>query len=476
MKRLAAFLFPLLLLALLAVPALAAEPVHATLDIQDAAGQYTARQVRTVTLTLDGQVLETDIPAFLLDGRTLVPVRVVSENLGAQVTWKQDTRQVQIETGQVSITLTVGSAEALVNGETVPLYDGVPATMAALDGLTRTMVPLRFVSEQLGAQVAFDNETSTVAITSAPEVTYHLTAPVLADGVLTVSADPTAQPNIFTLDDPSRVVIDFPGGILTDSGFGRVDVNGTAVTAVRYNQYDHGYDVSRVARIVLDLQDGASLEDLEITFADGLLTVLQPATAPEPPEEPETPDTPADGPLVVLDAGHGGTDVGAPYFDYYEKDLVLPITLEVGRLLEAAGVRVSYTRSDDSTVSLAARAEQANTQGAAIFVSIHANAFPQNPAIEGVETYHLPGGVGAKVLAENIHAAVLAATGANDRQVRTANYYVLRHTDMPAVLVETGYMTNEAECENLALWEYQQLLAQGIAQGILTYLSAETGG
>ena len=188
---------------------------------------------------------------------------------------------------------------------------------------------------------------------------------------------------------------------------------------------------------------------------------------PPEPEAPEQPDLP---PLVVLDAGHGGTDIGAPYFGLYEKDLTLPITLETGALLEAAGYRVEYTRREDATVSLAARAEQANTQQADIFVSIHANAFAQKPEVSGLETYYLVDGVRAKVLAESIHRAVLDATGANDRGLRTANFYVLRNTTMPAVLVETGYMSNEAECAQLASVEYQRLLAGGIAAGIAAYL------
>ena len=465
MKRLLRLCLGTLLLTLLLAISAAA---NTTLQVQNPGGQYETRSVRTVSIELDGTVLTSDIPAFILDNRTLVPVRIVSEYLGAQVTWKQDTRQVQIETGDTSITLTIGSSQALVNGETVELYDGVPATMAAVGSLTRTMVPLRFVSEQLGAQVEFDNAASTVRITSAREETYSLTAPVLReDGVIAVTADPAAALSIFTLE--GRVVIDYPGGVLSDSSFGSVQVDGTAVSAVRYNQYDNGYDVSRVARVVLDLQPGADIDDLTITTDGGILTVVQPDQAVTPPaEEPETPDAP----LVVLDAGHGGTDVGAPYYGYDEKDLVLPITLAVGELLEQQGYRVEYTRSDDTYVSLAARAEQANTQGADIFVSIHANAFPQNTDVNGLETYYLEPGGQAEILAECIHEAVLSATGANDRETRTANFYVLRHTDMPAVLVETGYMTNEDECEKLASPDYQQQIAQGVAAGILAYLES----
>lgn len=470
MKQLRTLVLTLLLLTALAITGHAAS---ASLNVKDPAGQYHARTVRTVSLVLDGQALEADIPAFILDNRTLVPVRIVSEYLGASVTWKQETQQVQIENGQTSITLAIGSAEAMVNGHAVQLYDGVPATMAAVGSLTRTMVPLRFVSEQLGAEVTFDNEASAVYISSVQEPVYALSAPQLENGIITVSASVEAAPNIFSL--PGRVVADFPGGVLSGSSFGTVPVNGTAVSAVRYNQYDTGYDGSRVARVVLDLQEGYTAEDLILDFSAGVLTVLQPEAAELPPEEDTPPEEDPDAPLVVLDAGHGGTDIGAPYFGRYEKDLVLAMTLQTGALLEAAGCRVEYTRSDDTYVSLAARAEQANTQQADLFVSIHANAFPQKPEVNGLETYYLVGGDRAKDLAEAIHAAVLSASGAGDRGTRTANFYVLRYTDMPAVLVETGYMTNEAECNLLASEAYQQLIAQGIADGIIAYLDAASG-
>ncbi len=472
MRKLRTLLFTFLLLFLLAGTAEAAS--YQAVRIQDVSGQFQTRTARTVSLTLDGVPLETDVPAFIQGGRTLVPVRVISEGLKAAVTWKQDTRQVQIENADISITLTIGSAEAVVNGQAVPLYDGVPATLAAVEGVaSRTMVPVRFVSEQLGAIVDFDNETSTVLITSAQEQTYELTAPQLADGVISVTCGEEAAPNIFTL--PGRVVIDFPSGILADSPRGRVEVGGTAVSAVRYNQFDEGYDVAHVARVVLDLREGFSVDDLTIDLTEGVLTVLQPEFDPEetPGPEPEIePEVPDGAPLIVLDAGHGGTDIGAPYFGWNEKDLTLPITLEAGTLLENAGYRVEYTRREDATVSLAARTEQAYTQAADLFVSLHANAYPQNPLIEGLETYYLVGGERAKILAEYIHSEVLAATGAADRETRTANFYVLRNTTMPAVLVETGYMTNEAECGRLVTPEYQSQLAQGIAAGIIRYLES----
>jgi len=467
MKHLRVIILTLLAAAALAATAAAASSFQ--LEIRAAGGGYTERAVTAVSLACDGKTLETDVPAYLADGRTMVPVRVISEQLGASVTWRQDTQQVQIESGDKTIVLTIGSADASVNGGTVRLYDGVPATLVRKDGVSRTMVPLRFVSEQLGAEISWDADTYTasIATAAAQETTYAVAAPALKDGTISVALTGAgdAQPTVFALT--GRVVIDFPGGVFSGSSSGSLAVNGAAVKDVRFNQFDSGYEGhSRVARVVLDMNDGYGKDDLTVTLENGVLSVVQPAGAPAP-------ETPAETvrPLIVLDPGHGGSDTGAPYFGYYEKDIDLAVTLKVGALLAAAGYRVEYTRTTDATVSLAGRSGLANTVGADIFVCIHANAYPPKPEVCGLETYYLIGGERGKLLAEDIHAALLSAAGMDDRGVRTANYYVLRHTDMPAVLVETGYLTNEDECARLASEDYQNTLADGIARGIETYFS-----
>lgn len=482
-----------LLISLLVLTALAGMAGAASLTVQvrnPKEGRYTERTVTAVSLVCDGKALTADIPAILLDGRTMVPVRVVSEQLGATVTWKQESQQVVIESASTAITLTIGSANATVNGKTVKLYDGVPATLVMLGGKTSTMVPLRFVSDQLGAEISWDGESYTAFISTVTGNNYDVTLPTDENGVITVYG--AQEPRIFEL--PGRVVADFKGGVLKGSSFGTVQVGSDTVKTVRYNQYDTGYEgYSRVARLVFDLRDGLTLADLDVRWTDGVLTVTtteqippvekpqeptptpepkpdpKPEPTPEPVPEPELPD-PYLPPLVVLDAGHGGTDHGAIYHNINEKDIDLSITLQVGKLLESAGYRVHYTRSDDTYVTLADRAEQANLLEADLCVCIHANAFPQKPEINGLETYYLAGNEQSKALAASIQMQVLAATHCTDRNIRTANYYVLKNTTMPGVLVETGYLTNTAEAAKLNTAEYQAKIASGIAAGVQAYL------
>jgi N-acetylmuramoyl-L-alanine amidase len=103
-----------------------------------------------------------------------------------------------------------------------------------------------------------------------------------------------------------------------------------------------------------------------------------------------------------------------------------------------------------------------------LFVSIHANAIDMTrPDVNGIETYYYASG---SRLASTIHNSLLQATGARDRRVRQARFYVLRKTSMPAVLVEVGFVTGAEDAPRLANAAYRQRLAEGIARGILQYI------
>lgn len=173
--------------------------------------------------------------------------------------------------------------------------------------------------------------------------------------------------------------------------------------------------------------------------------------------------------LVVIDPGHGGKDPGAIGIGgLREVDVVLPISLQVARLLEQQGVQVVLTRSADYFVELPGRTAMANRVNADIFVSIHANAVPNRPDVSGLETYYLSSGL---TLARFIHNSVLQSVGGlRDRGVRRARFYVLRHSAMPSVLVETGFVTGYEDSAKLATPAYQSQMAEAIARGILQYL------
>lgn len=181
-------------------------------------------------------------------------------------------------------------------------------------------------------------------------------------------------------------------------------------------------------------------------------------------------------PLVILDPGHGGTDEGAKVQSVMEKRIALTTALMTKKQLEALGYRVIMTRSRDTFLALAHRVEIANKAKAALFVSIHYNSSP-NPAAKGIEIYYYDARGenrtrASKRLANLILHQVVDQTEAHSRGVRRGNFYVVRETSMPAVLVEGGFMTNYDERFNLKDRKYLEKIAKGIAQGVHNFLKA----
>jgi len=169
--------------------------------------------------------------------------------------------------------------------------------------------------------------------------------------------------------------------------------------------------------------------------------------------------------LVVLDAGHGGANPGAVYQGRQEKDDALALTLAIGNILEAEGVDVYYTRTTDVYETPLQKAQEANATGADYFVSIHRNSSPIPNQYTGIESLvYSPYGEAARLAAninEELEEVGFANQGVNQRQ----NLVVLRRTQMPAVLVEVGFINTDAD--NRMFDETFEETAEAIAEGIL---------
>lgn len=173
---------------------------------------------------------------------------------------------------------------------------------------------------------------------------------------------------------------------------------------------------------------------------------------------------------IVLDAGHGGKDQGASNGDVLEKDLTLEITEKTKDILKEAGYKVKLTREDDTFVELTERADYANRKKSTAFISIHCNSLEEGEA-DGIETFYAESKEAeSQELAQMIQNCTSEKTGALDRGVKTADYVVIKETDMPAALVEVGFLSDAEECELLQQESYQEKIAEGIAAGIIEYL------
>jgi len=181
---------------------------------------------------------------------------------------------------------------------------------------------------------------------------------------------------------------------------------------------------------------------------------------------------------IVIDAGHGGKDPGAVRAGVTEKSVVLPIANKVVAKLRALGATPIPTRTGDVYPSLDRRAAIANQRSADYFLSIHANS-AANKRATGVEAYYRADGrrgAISRMLATSIVDSVVARTGANNRRARAdaRGLRVLRKTRMPAVLPEVGFLSNTAERRRLTDPGYQERIAQGIVDGIVSHLYTPT--
>ncbi len=181
--------------------------------------------------------------------------------------------------------------------------------------------------------------------------------------------------------------------------------------------------------------------------------------------------------IVVVDAGHGGGDVGAYISKVCEKDIDLAIVQELKELFDAdeASIGVYYTRLDDTRVSLEKRANLANTLDADLFLSIHNNSTSSGrmSSINGTEVmYRVSDQSGeSKAFADRCLSKLLERLGTNSKGlVAGDDIYIIRTSEVPVALVEVGFMTNQTELKNLQKKEYQKMTAEALHEAVLETL------
>lgn len=219
--------------------------------------------------------------------------------------------------------------------------------------------------------------------------------------------------------------------------------------------------------------------------------IAQPATADKPPSllieinkpvlaQPTPYTAGLRGKVIALDPGHGGSDPGAHGIaGIQEKNVTLAVAKKVEALLEQEGAVVCMTRQTDVDVygpnasgaqELGARTDYAAFNQADLFVSIHANWFG-NPAVGGSGSYYYRKSYYSKMLAKHLQRGLASSDGLQDRGIYSANFYVLKHTDMPACLLELAFLSNPQEEKLLNMSAFQDKLALGIVNGLKTFFS-----
>lgn len=454
-------------------------------------------------LVVNNQLLDPPLSPIIFNDRALVPVREIFEEVGATVNYINDTQTIEVVGDNSYVEMRINDNVAYINGDKTNIPDNVvPKLISKVGGETKTMVPVRFISENIGLDVEFDSNDGAIIIDSddydmsdyepveepvyeptyVTGVSYEVTGENRVSVTVEANGDISAYSD-FALKAPERVVVDLPGMKLNGAAENTY-VNEGGVTSIRLGNNDER------ARIVVDV-DNLRSYSINQTASNQLtidvmtrkiVTQAPPAKTEEPTVKPTAKPSVSqtvNKKLVVLDAGHGGTDPGAIGYmggnEVLEKTLTLQITNKVKTILENAGYTVSMTRTGDTLPSLVERPTQANEENAAVFVSIHINSAEAAEA-NGTEVYYAESnngdsyGTTSEKLAKNILDRMLYYMNSTNRGVKTAEHAVTKRCNMPAALAEVGFISNPEEVYNMTTEDYQSKAAQGIAEGIMITL------
>ncbi|WP_209870905.1 N-acetylmuramoyl-L-alanine amidase [Paenibacillus silagei] len=465
-------------------------------------GRASAAVKTSPTIILDGQAIpmQKKDKVELINGSVMVPLRIIAENMGMGVLWNQQVGTVTIPKESGSIVLTIGQKKALIDGASHSL------ATAPRNRNGTTLVPLRFISEAMGVQVSWDNSLKVVGLTSAPlpleqpAITPAPASPEVPDQPVPLPAAAAAtstvhslsfsddrlmlaftgdvQPSVHTGNEPLQIVVELPRTnfsadfLQTVSWDSRTQSGEQTVTGVpNVNKLYYGLFEPEAAtlRVVIALSADTNYTSyIEEDAASRLLVVdLSSATAGLPPAEPVQPGNGKK--TVVIDAGHGGADPGTIGISKkLEKDFNLSVALKVERLLlQEPAFNVVMTRREDTYPPNKQRAEMANELQADAFVSIHGNSVTGSPKVRGTETYYYS--QESKAFADIMHRHLQGTTGFPDRKVKYNKYIVLKYSNMPATLLEVGFLSNAAEEAILFSDDFQNRVAAAIVAGLKEY-------
>ena len=459
---------------------------------------------------VNGQVVPIDIkqPLPMLIGKapaelkSMVPVRFVAEKLGYNVNWDGDTRTVLISDPSEAPDEIIGDVDY---GEeiTVPEKDGVfgkivakkdgnydliyiPVKKGVSPKITRYSNPDRVVLDFNG--VTFENTGGNVTLNGNCVASVRYSN---HESNARVVLDTTKDTQVMILPDSNGILVRaqnssneqivydaFSGRVYFDkayAGAGKSVTNGYSVTFSNLKMTDQRIEI-RDGNIY-DIVIANTASGLTVTV-DGSQKLVYTAEKGffknDSPIVEEKPNFNITGDkVIVIDAGHGGSDPGAlgknssGKIVARESHINLAIALLVGKKLEASGITVVYTREDDTKIQLQDRSALANEIECDLFVSIHCNSI-DNTSINGTQVYYHPASELGTVLAENIYDKMVEMTGLAPKKTQNGSHlYVIRTTVSPAVLVETAFISNESDRNYLLSTNGQETMAEAIYQGIM---------
>ena len=427
----------ILFISMLITPVFAANTFNVSIGNKD-------YKVKEAGVLINEDSLKTDYSPYIKEGRTFVPIREITEKLGADVKWNGKDKSIKITLNGDVINMQIDNSKVTVNDKKIEL-DHAQAPQLALYSKprkeTKTMVPLRFISETFGYNVDWNNDKVRA------EISTEKTNSIVEDNKNKDKKNKKKTQKSKNSKVNSKSIF--------DDNFFQSNVEKKETKNIK-NQINKGNEDKIFEEADLDLKEKKNRVIKDKIEINGKLN-------------------------IVIDPGHGGKDSGAVAVDgyTYEKDLNLLVAENLmEKLNENSEINARITRDRDEYIKLLDRASVSNDSNADLFLSIHFNS-SDNSSAQGIEVLYASEknvkikDTVQKYFASCLQKALIRETGAVDRGIKnTPAIIVLNKTKNVSALVELGFLSNESDLENIKDPDYIDKLARGIYNGIEDYMNS----
>ncbi|MDD7353386.1 MAG: N-acetylmuramoyl-L-alanine amidase [Peptoniphilaceae bacterium] len=409
-----------------------------------------AFKVKEAGVLVNKETLKTEFSPYIKDGRTFVPIREITEKLGANVKWNSKDESIKIALNGDVINMQIDNPNVTVNGKKISLDEAQAPQLALYKSPrkeTKTMVPLRFISETFGYEVNWNNEKvraeiSTVSSKSITEETKSENSDIKTSSKNNKNSTDNKKSNVKSVS-------------IFDSNYFQSNVEKTETNNIK-SQINNGNEDKIFEEADLDLKDKKNKVIKDKIEINGKLN-------------------------IIIDPGHGGKDSGAIALDgyTYEKDLNLLVAESLMEKLNSnPEINATITRTRDEYVKLLDRASVSNDKNADLFLSIHFNS-SDNSSANGIEVlYASENNISIKDTVQKhfancLQKALIKETGAVDRGIKNRPaIIVLNKTKNVSALAELGFLSNESDLETIKDPDYIDKLARGLYNGIEDYMNS----
>lgn len=414
-------------------------------------------QVKKAGVLVNNRTLKTEFSPYIKQGRTFVPIREITENLGADVKWNNRDKSIKISLNGDVIDMKINSSNVRVNGKKISL-DNAQAPQLALYSSprkeTKTMVPLRFISETFGYDVDWNNDKVRA------EISTNKTKSIVEDD----KKENSNKNNKNTKNNKSN-------------NKNTKKVASKTKTSNSKSIFDSNYFQSNVEK----RETNKITKEIKGGNKDKIFDQAELDKSDEKKKRVIKDKIEVNGKLkIVIDPGHGGKDSGAVALDgeTYEKTVNLLVAERLmDKLYANSEISPTITRTRDEYIKLLDRAGVSNDGDAHLFLSIHFNS-ANNASAKGIEVLYASEknvrikDTVQKNFASCLQKALIKETGAVDRGIKNRPaIIVLNKTKNVAALAELGFLSNEDDLEKIKDPDYIDKLAQGLYNGIEDYMN-----